>query len=228
MPTSHVRVRGLVLFLVVIGVLGGQYWLRSTGVSPSTRQSSTPTDDSFHPPAEPIYTEGDAIARAVAILPWQCALTGTVARLTSRSNAKRWLQGPNADSLATYDADIGGDPAPNEADGVPTWVVGVKCQSITVGEAMDVLGVDDDRSAEGIFYFFEAGSGADTTRGALDTQTWTTFESLIGMQNESIAIMPMTPVIVVAGEAQPTETYSQEDLATIGALDTASASTATP
>lgn len=221
--------RVLVLLVVLALTLIGQTWLRHEYSKPLTSQPVTPTDPA-HPPADPIYSESQAIARAMDLLPPGVVVSASVAKLTSKLNASLWLEGPMASEWGTERAEtwLESTPIADPGDGIPYWVVGLRCESLTMEEALDNIGIEDSSVVEGMFFFFDARSGAQPVTGALDTQTWTTFDSLLGLPGDTIPITPMTPVILFADSpAQPTETLSPADYAMISALETATASTPT-
>lgn len=214
---------------LVACVVGVQIAFQPFPVGRSTGQVATATD-SIGPQANPIYSGPEAIARAIELLPQGVVVTESIARLTTRLNAHLWLYGPNASQWATDRAEIGAlrTPSVTEGDGMPYWVVGLRGESVTAGQALNTIGVEDNEIVEGVFFLFEAGSGDKKVHGALDTQTWTTYSSIVGLPNETLSIVPATPVIHWASTALPSTTFSVEELATIDAFFTATAVAGTP
>lgn len=221
--------RVLVVAGVLASVVGIQIAFKSLPEGTTTSQAATATG-SVDPQADPIYSAPDAIARAIELLPQGVVVTESVARLMTRLNAHYWLYGPNASQWVADRAEIGAvlTPSVTEGDEMPYWVVGLRGDSITAGQALNTIGVEDNEIVEGVFFISEAGSGDKKVHGALDTQTWTTYSSIVGLSNETLSVTPATPVVLRASTALPSRTFSVEELATIDAFFTATAVAGTP
>jgi hypothetical protein len=191
-------VASIALFLVLAAALAG--WL--AGLSPprvggqasplSAAAAAPPSADTTPTPVYvgvAIYTPDEAATRTLARFPSGHQAGEPVVRLvTRRTYYASFLGEPLEEHSYTPE-----EMPPDE----PVWLVGVTGTGLTVGDVIDMpaagIGViQDNRAADGMFYAWDARTGAPEGSGALIRDTVSSYQTIVNLANQDIAIEPPT------------------------------------
>jgi hypothetical protein len=192
-------VASVALFLVLAAALAG--WLAgrppppvgssasaAKGVPHSAALESGATATAVYVGAA-LYTPDEALSRTMARFPAGHESGEPAVRLVSRRTYYADFLGEPLDELGLTPAEM----PPDE----PVWVVGVPATGLTVGDVIDVPGagtgvIQDERAADGMFYAWDARTGAPEGSGALVRGTVSSYETIVGLESQDIAIVPPT------------------------------------
>jgi hypothetical protein len=196
----------LVLAAIGLGWLGGhaRRWRPVlTGAQTAAVQDTPVMAPLLETTPTPVYV-GEAITTAAAAIdmtlgrfPAGFTPGPAEARLVSRLTYYRDFLGDDLSEFAPPS-----ELPPHE----PVWLVGIPSEGLTVGDTIDVpaLGtgiIDDSQPADGMFYAWDARTGAPEGSGAMFDGTLTSLRTLSGLPNEDIPIV--RPTLEIPGSQAP-------------------------
>lgn len=136
----------------------------------------------------PIFTESEAIDRALELFPNNHSPNGMTARLVTLDTVNH---------LTNTD---GSDFQPH----VPVWLVAVLGVNLTMSDAIDIPGVEpaNQTSPIGIYYVFDANSGEVIIVGAITNQTG--YNTIANLQMQPLPIASATAWNFIVPTIDPT------------------------
>ena len=147
-----------------------------------------------------IYSPEAAVNRTLARFPAGHSPGEPAARLISRRTYYASFLGEPLETLGFTAEEM----PPEE----PIWLVGVPATGLTVGDVIDVPAagtgvIQDERTADGMFYAWDARTGAPEGSGALIRGSVSSYETIVGLVSQDIPVIPPTLEIPPLQGEQP-------------------------